>query len=376
MTTELCDKLFAIIRAGMDLVCAPLDLSETDCKELMQIGARQSIFPIIHRGLKNSCASKGIVKESDRLCLKDTKQYILQSDALSKISAALDGEQIPYIPLKGAVLRHLYPTPELRTSSDIDVLVRMEDLEKAVAAIEKATDFKTLKKAYHDISMVNSSVHLELHFTLKENSENIDRLLSQAWEYAKPAGDGSSRYVFSPEFLVFHVIAHMNHHFLHGGLGIRPFLDLWLLKNKTEYDEIVVRAMCSECGILKFYEESCNLAEVWLGSGVHTETTKLLEDFCLSGGVFGSAKFMNAGRQREKRGWKYILSRAFPPAYQVKEYYSDAEGREHTLMYYYGKRLLSWGVRRAELKKQMKIVLSSDTEYLNTADELFRRLEL
>lgn len=70
------------------------------------------------------------------------------------------------IPLKGAVLRYIYPAPELRTSSDIDVLVKEEDLESAVAAIENATDFKMLRKAYHDISMVNSQVHLELHFTI------------------------------------------------------------------------------------------------------------------------------------------------------------------------------------------------------------------
>ena len=344
----------------------------------MRIGVRQSILPIIHRGLKGSEAPESVVKECGQARLKDTKQYILQNDALKKISTALDEEQIPYIPLKGAIIRNLYPAPELRTSSDIDVLVKEDDLKKAISAIENASDFIMLKKSYHDISMVNYHVHLELHFTIKENEENIDRLLSQAWVYSKPADDGSSRYDFTPEFQLFHVIAHMSHHFLHGGLGIRPFIDLWLIKNKTGYDEDAVRAMCSECGILKFYEESCNLAEVWLGTGEYTETTKILEGFCLYGGVFGSAHFRNAGRQRKERGIKYIFSRIFPPVYQVKEYYRDDSGKNHLLCYYYGKRLLSWfGMeRRSELKKQVRAVLTSDTEYLNTADELFSRLGL
>ena len=146
--------------------------------------------------------------------------------------------------------------------------------------------------------MVNSQVHLELHFTLKENAENIDRMLIRAWEYARPAEDGSSKYVFTPEFQIFHVIAHMSHHFLHVHLGIRPFLDLWLLKNKTEYDETVVKAMCSECGILKFYEECFNLAEVWLGRGEHTETTRILEEFCLEASSVPPISKMLAGRER------------------------------------------------------------------------------
>lgn len=378
ITTQIREKLFMVIRAGMDQNVKPNALSGTDCEELIHIGTRQSILPVIHAGLKKVGAQAEYVKECDRARLLDIKHYILQNDALNKISASLDKEQILYIPLKGSVLRYLYPAPELRTSNDIDVLVKEDDLENAFAVIENATDFKMLKKGYHDISMINSQVHLELHFTIKENSESIDRILERAWEYAGPADDGSSRYVFTPEFQVFHVVAHMSHHFLHGGLGIRPFLDLWLLKNKTEYDEDTVRAMCSECGILKFYEVSCHLAEVWLGSSEHTETTRMLEEFCLSGGVFGSAQFKNAGRQRKIRGWKYIFSRVFPPAYQVKEYYRDNSGKEHALVYYYGKRLLSWfgGERRADLKKQMKMILSGDKKYLDTAAELFRRLEL
>ena len=382
MTTETGEavygKLFAVIRAGLDQSTDPIMLSSSDCETLTQIGLRQSILPIIYRGLKKFGVSEGVVQGCDQVRFKDTKQYILQNDALKKIAAALDEAQVPYIPLKGAVLRHLYPAPELRTSSDIDVLVKEKALETAVTAIEKATDFKTLKKAYHDISMVNTQVHLELHFTIKENAENIDQLLSQAWEYASPAGDGSSRYDFTPEFQVFYVVAHMCHHFLHGGLGIRPFLDLWLLKNRTEYDETMVRTLCSESGILKFYEECCNLAEVWLGDGEHTETTKLLEKFCLTGGVFGSAQFKNAGRQRKKRGWNYIASRIFPPAYQVKEFYRDESGTKHTLAYYYLKRLISWlnKRRRGQMKEQIRDLLASDQNYLDNTDILFKRLEL
>lgn len=100
----------------------------------------------------------------------------------------------------------------------------------------------------------------------------------------------------------------------------------------------------------------------------------MLEQFCLSGGVFGNHKFKNATRQREQRGVKYILSRVFPPASEVKEYYSNASGEEHSLPYYYMKRWISWTKRGKELKRQIGEIMSTDKAYIDQTDDLFRRL--
>ena len=376
-TLTIRDKLIAVIRAGMELETREVSLSQAECEELMKSGRRQSILPIICRGLKKLHAPDEAIKVCDKARNRDVFRYIQHDAALKSISTAFDGEQIPYVLLKGAELRHLYPADGMRTSCDIDVLVREQDLDRAVELLEAETDFRMLKRMYHDISMVNSGVHLELHFNIKEHLENIDKLLSRAWDYAVPAGEGS-RYVFTPEFQIFHVVAHMSYHFLHGGLGIRPFLDLWLLRNRTQFEEETVRRMCSECGILKFYEECCRLSEAWLGKAEHTETSAMLEEYCLSGGVYGNAQFRSAGRQREKQGWSYILSRVFPPLYEVKEFYKDESGKQHTAPYYYAKRLTSWfgKKRREDLKKQVSDILSTDREYLESVEELFKRLEL
>ena len=132
--------------------------------------------------------------------------------------------------------------------------------------------------------------------------------------------------------------------------------------------------MCDQCGILIFYKECCKLTSVWLEDREHTKTTEMLEQFCLSGGVFGNREFKNAARQRKFRGLKYILSRVFPPASQVREYYGDASGENHSLAYYYLKRWISWFKRRKELKRQISEIMSTDKKYIDQTDELFRRL--
>ena len=369
--------LFSVIRNGLDLEAESVSLSPELCSTLISFASRQSIQPILYRGLKKANLPEDVIRECDNARIKDLYQFIQQNEALNSVSSSLDQCRLPYVLLKGAVLRDLYPAPELRTSCDLDILIRERDLDRAVRVLESQTAFKMQKRLYHDISMVSPKVHLELHFNIKEDMESIDRLLCRAWDYAGPADTGS-RWTFTPEFQVFHVIAHMSYHFLHGGLGVRPFLDLWLLRHRTQFDETEVRQMCELCGILTFYDECCRLSEVWLGKGEYTETTKMLEDFCLSGGVFGSARFKIAGQQRKKRGWKYILSRLFPPLSEIKEIYRDQSGKNHSFIYYHAKRLSTWfGKRkRAELKKRLAGILSSDPDYLDSADELFRRLKL
>ena len=371
------DSLFKVIRSGMEIETPAFSLSEEDISSLLKTGLRQSILPVIYHGLKRMNIPAEMLKSFQLGISRDIYQYIRREQSLKHVRTGLDQAQVPYILLKGSVLRHLYPSPNLRTSCDIDVLVQEKDLDKAVEIMETFAGFHTLHKAYHDISMVDNNTHLELHFSIKENSENIDRLLVKAWDYAEPSGDGC-RYQFTPEFQIFHVIAHMSYHFLHGGLGIRPFLDLWLLRNKTHFDEQMVRQMCSECGILTFYEECCTLSEVWLGGAEHTKITRTLESFCLSGGVFGTKKFQNAARQKEHRGLRYILNRAVPPLSEVNEFYKDETGKPHTYPYYIVKRWISWlgKGRRSDLRRQVHEILSTERNYIDSVDDLIRQLGL
>ena len=54
-----------------------------------------------------------------------------------RICMALEKAQIPFIPLKGSIIRKYYPESWMRTSCDVDVLVHEEDAEKAVDVLVK-----------------------------------------------------------------------------------------------------------------------------------------------------------------------------------------------------------------------------------------------
>ena len=377
MNPNIHNRLFIAIRKGMDIEVPNLELSVEECNSMMQIGERQSIQPVIYRGFKQMNVSEDCLKQFDRSMLKNAYKYIKRNEELKSITGALDNDGIPYIPLKGAVLKQLYPEPEMRTSSDIDVLVLEKDIKNAVRAVESSTDFKFELRNYHDMQMRVPGTVLEMHFSIKENMANIDKLLGRAWDYAKPTGSGLG-YAFTPEFQIFHVIAHMSYHMVHGGLGIRPFLDLWLLRNKTEFNEEKVQKMCEECGILTFYEKSCRLVDAWMEGRAIPEELALFEEYCLNGGVFGSAESVNASRMRNKQKGEYVLKRLLVSREVLEEEYPTLKEKKYLLPVYQVNRWMRLldPKKRSSALKELDGIRGIKQETVDTFDEMLRGLRL
>ena len=90
---------------------------------------------------------------------------------LCRLRAVLNAARIPFIPLKGSVLRQYYPEPWMRTSCDIDILVKKEDLDRAVALLVEEAAYRQQSKNSHDVGLFSESgVHLELHYGLIEEN--------------------------------------------------------------------------------------------------------------------------------------------------------------------------------------------------------------
>lgn len=311
MTNDFCrGVLYPVLRSGMGLEQKNAPLSQEACRTLFALGQQQAILPVIYRGLQKQGVPREWLEEQKQAQSACLYRYVLLDDALKKIGAALDKAGIPWLPLKGAVIRDLYPEAWMRTSTDVDVLVHPEDLERAIQALEAETDFRAGDRDYHDVAMNSPNVLLELHFSLLENSERLDPLLARVWDFAAPTAQGC-RWEMAPEYLLFHVLAHMSYHLLSGGLGIRFFLDLWLLEHRTVFDREKLRLLCEEAGLLPFYETALHLTKVWLEGAEHTAQSAALEHYVLEGGVFDSGRYTGAVRQWSKRGLLYLLSRLF-----------------------------------------------------------------
>lgn len=235
---------------------------------------------------------------------------------LGEACRVLDEAGIEHISLKGAVMRAYYPSPLMRMSADVDILVREEELERAVNVLEEKLGYEVKgKKGFHDISLYTpDGMHLELHYNIKENDEKLDAVLEKCWDYTRPVSQNSYKREFIPSFFAFHLITHMAYHFVNGGCGIRPFSDIWLFKKRVGYDEGEIRRLCDECGLLRFYENAVRLSSVWFGGAEHDELTLDMQAHVVINAFGGEANRGLVVRQSKSGGrFGYVMSRIFAP---------------------------------------------------------------
>lgn len=328
MEKESTKLLFSLLRSALcNTKLSEEDktaLSKEQIEKLLALAEKHDVSHLLAWALKQNGLLARKDGDKEKLILKAIYRCEKLKYALSELSEVLEKEGIPYIPLKGSVLRSYYPEEWMRTSCDIDVLVHEEDLNRAAEAIINTLQYQTDgKRHYHDLSLFSpNGVHLELHHNIQENMENIDSLLLRVWEHAYREYPDGFKYRQTPEFFMFHHIAHMSYHFVGGGCGIRPFVDLYILQNKMEFDDATVRVYCRQCGIEKFYEQVRYLSDVWFGEKEHTELSQKMERYVLSGGVYGTLANRISAQQGKKGGkFGYALSRIFLPYDSLKYSY-------------------------------------------------------
>ncbi len=245
---------------------------------------------------------------------------------LGRFCKALEQAQIAFMPLKGAVLRNYYPKPWMRTSCDIDVLVHEADAEQATDLLVADCGYTRAGKNSHDISLFSPNhVHIELHYQLVEDwfvNPSATTALSEIWSHAVKAAGFDYRYEMPDDFFYFYHIAHMAKHFENGGCGIRSFLDLWILDHIDGVNQANRDALLQQGGLLQFAGIARLLSKIWFGNGIHTVLTQYMEQFVLSGGVYGTSENRIAVQQQRKGGrFKYALSKIFIPYDVIKFHY-------------------------------------------------------
>lgn len=242
----------------------------------------------------------------------------------NRIYETLEKARIPFIPLKGAIIRNFYPQPWMRTSCDIDILVPETDLDRAILALQTDLGYKSdEKRQFHDVNMfAPSGVHLELHFSIKENDAVMDAVLGRVWDYAAPLRPDSFQYKVTDGYFVFHIVTHAAYHFINGGCGIRPLIDMWLLEKNLTPDEKELTALLEEVKLAKFYNNLKGLYKVWLEGQPHTPVTLQMQEFILHGGVYGKASsgiLLQVQRKGGRLG--YALYKIFLPLDKLKSHY-------------------------------------------------------
>ena len=282
---------------------------------------------------------------------------------LEAICRELSDAAVPHIPLKGAVLRAWYPEPWMRTSCDIDILVKPDDLEKASQVLTERLGYRKHMEGTHDVAFFTpGGLHIELHFdTVEENrAVRAGEVLHDVWRYAQT--EDGAQYRLGDGMFYFYHIAHMAKHIEVGGCGIRTFMDLWVLNHRVVADIEARRELLEQGGLTRFAETAERLAEYWFSDGSPDELCLLLEEFVLYGGVYGNIDTLTAVQQNRRGGrFVYLFSLLFPRYCHLKYQYPVLQRRSwlypFCVLHRLGRKLFGKDRQRAARKwKRVKAV--------------------
>lgn len=298
--------------------------------------------------------------------------------------AVLEEARIAFIPLKGAVLRAYYPESWMRTSCDVDILVKEENLDTAIRVLEDTLAYRSRPKTDHDITMISpSGIHLELHYdTIQERYEinGCRRVLSTIWDTAIRDSADSCRFHMTDEMFYFYHMAHMTKHFDVGGCGVRSFLDIWILNHCVKHSEETRHALLTEGGLSKFALAAERVAEYWFSCETPDQMTSAVSDYILRAGLYGDEKNRAAlGKAKMGGGVRYVLlRRIFMPYEFLKAEYPILNTKKWLFPFYQvvrWSRMLPRGGWRSALR-ELKANVAVSEEQAETAADIVKYLGL
>lgn len=254
-------------------------------------------------------------KNEYKMCLYREAAQELESQKLSEVFCKAD---IDFMFLKGSILKYLYPSPDMRTMCDIDILIRPSDLEKA-EKIMLSLDYKKSGEALlHHSYRKGKLLLVEIHKSL------IDEGLSPYYDYYKDpfskacvCGENKNRYEFCDEDFYIFLIVHLAKHYRYGGTGIRSVVDVYVyLKNKENLNFSYIKDELEKLKLAEFHKNITKLISYWFDGAQVTPVIQYMSEYIISSGVYGKgeAQMLNAFVSDEKGKSKlgYILRTIFP----------------------------------------------------------------
>lgn len=242
----------------------------------------------------------------NRAIRKEAIMHLEVSGFLEK----LEKSNIEAIPLKGWNIKNLYEKPFLRTMTDVDILVKKADFERACKLIEECgfelDHIGVCNNAYKKPPVTQVEVH---HRLFKEES------VLHAWSQriiSETNGFGMGK-----EDSYVYFIAHLAKHFTWDGAGMRNIVDCYLLNKKEQWtleERQYIESELKMLGLDIFEKRMRNLCDVWFENNEYDADTIDLTVYIMDGGLYGkqgNAKKLKCGDEDTKKS-KWIMRDVFP----------------------------------------------------------------
>ena len=245
---------------------------------------------------------------------------VVQDVEYDVIINELEKECIKHLPLKGAIIRKMYPDIQWRSMADFDILVPVEDLKKAGNVLKKIGYSVEHLGGNHDCYVKKPFMEIELHRAMIDESYETNNYYDNIWEKVIKVENKKYLYKLSDEDFLIFMIAHAAKHFSGGGTGFRTIIDTYIyLENKSLDYEYIYQEL-EKMELVKFCKLCIAISNYIFKDEIKDFTKEELEmviNYIINCGTYGT--ITNSGTQEietddiEKGKNRVILRKLFPP---------------------------------------------------------------
>ena len=331
--------------------------------KLIELAKKHNIFTLVYYGLHNCNVSinDGLKTQLSNIAING--MYVSEQPLyyIKEISSQFDENNIDYMLLKGSVLKHFYPQPEIRRMGDVDILIKETQYSKISKVLENL-GFVFRNESNHEIVWSKNNIVIELHKILMPSyNRDLHKYFGNGWKRAIKTGKNS--YTFSDDDMLIYVFSHFAKHYRDAGIGITHMCDLYVFLQAKKTNEDYIR---KELMQLKLYDFYCNIKKTlyaWFENGDSDEITDHITTVVFNSGVYGlqentiissalkeKKKFNNIVLGRMHRIWQKI----FPSCKAMKTTYQLLKKFPILLPVFWIIRLMDFVfLRRTEISKNL-----------------------
>ena len=294
---------------------------KTPDKTLVESMHSDAVYDLAEKHMLSACVAFALESagckdaRSSRIIGTALQKTMIYGNAMNSLKKAFEETDIWFMPLKGAVLKDVYPKIGMREFGDYDILFDASREDEASAVME-AQGFlsKPSGSHYHKVYRKRPYLVFEMHKALFSNLH--DEKLFTYYRNIQPRliGDGCEKR-FTREDMYLYLIAHEYKHYYFSGTGLRSLLDTYVYIKTQKPDMEYVNAEAEKLGIADFEKQNRSLSLHLFGEGKLTAADLDMLDYILSSGAFGTRenRVENSLRQKKWSKLQYILDRFWVP---------------------------------------------------------------
>lgn len=290
-----------------------------------------------------------------------------QMRAVERICRSFEDHEIDYMPLKGCLMKDRYPSRELRTMSDADILIRVEQYD-SIRPLLLELGFEEVRASDHELIWKSPDLLLELHKSLIPSyNRDYYAYFGDGWELATEHDD--HRHTMSQETEYIYQFAHFAKHYRDGGIGCRHVLDLWVMGRWMKSpDWGHIRRELENLSLADFHENMLRVLKNWFENGPEDDVTELISQFVFASGNWGGlenhvlameARNLNRNQAGSMKR-NAVLRLVFPTADSMKYSYPVLEKQPWLLpvmwFYRWGSTLLFHRDKIRRQKKHLELI--------------------